>query len=129
MKRDKIEIIAKEVIDASIRVHRELGPGLLESVYQFCLAEELKLRGLMVRSEVFLPLTYRGRLLNKDFRIDLLIEEEIIIEVKSVDGIAPIHEAQLLSYLRLSGKWLGFLLNFNVPVMREGIRRRVNGFR
>jgi len=129
MKKDQIELCAKEIVDSAVQVHKELGPGLLESVYQYCLSEELRLRRVRVQQEVFLPLTYRGKELNKDFRIDMLIETEVIIEVKAVDVILPVHEAQLLSYLKLSRKWLGFILNFNVPVRKEGIRRRVNGYR
>jgi len=129
MVRSTIEQIAKQIIDASIFVHRELGPGLLESVYQCCLSEEIKLKGLKVLEEVYLPVSYRGKRLDKDFRIDILVEDEIVIEVKAVDIIVPVHEAQLLSYLKLSNKWLGFLLNFNVSIMKDGIRRRVNGYR
>jgi GxxExxY protein len=100
-----------------------MGPGLLESIYQSCLLEELLFRGIHVEKEVFIPLFYRNKPVQKDFRIDLLVEKEIILEIKAIEAIAPVHLAQILSYLKLGDKWLGFLLNFNVPVMKEGIRR------
>lgn len=129
MEKQQYDFYSGQIIDSAYQVHKEFGPGLLESVYQFCLAEELRRRNINTRQEVFLPLIYKGIPLNKDFRIDLLIEEEIIVEVKAVEALAPIHEAQLLSYLKLSNKWLGLLINFNVPVIKMGIRRMVNGYR
>jgi len=129
MEKQQYDFYSGQIIDSAFQVHKEFGPGLLESVYQFCLAEELRRRNIIIHQEVFLPLIYKGTPVNKDFRIDLLIEEEIIVEVKSVDALAPIHEAQLLSYLKLSDKWLGLLINFNVPVIKSGIRRMVNGYR
>ena len=129
MEKHQFDFYSGQIIDSAFQVHKEFGPGLLESVYQFCLAEELRQRNIRLREEVFLPLIYKGIPVNKDFRIDLLIEEEIIVEVKSVDTLAPIHDAQLLSYLKLSNKWLGLLINFNVPVIKAGIRRMVNGYR
>ena len=129
MEQPQFNFYSGQIIDSAFQVHKEFGPGLLESVYQFCLAEELRQRNIRLRQEVFLPLIYKGTPVNKDFRIDLLIEEEIIVEVKSVDALAPIHEAQLLSYLKLSNKWLGLLINFNVPVIKAGIRRIVNGYK
>jgi GxxExxY protein len=128
MKREKVENYAKQIVDSGYRVYKEVGPGLLESIYSQCLLDELKFRGIRVDQEVLVPLYYRGNKLNKDFRIDLLVENEIIIEVKSVECVLPVHVAQLISYLRLSDRRLGFLMNFNVPTYREGIRRIVNKY-
>jgi GxxExxY protein len=128
MEKQMIEFFVKQIVDAGYRVHKELGPGLLESVYLFCLVEELKIRGIKTEQEVFLQLFYRGNPINKDFRLDLLVENEIIIELKSVEILLPVHVAQVLSYLRLSNKRLGFLINFNVPVFKEGIKRYVNNY-
>lgn len=115
-----------ELVDSAICVHKAVGPGLLESVYEACLVYELRQRGIGVRSQVPVPVQYRGRNLEKGFRLDLLIEEKIIVEIKSVSMIMPIHRAQLLTYLRLSHKTLGLLLNFNVLLMKNGIERFVN---
>jgi GxxExxY protein len=123
MKKDQIEQFGKQIISSAYYVHKEMGPGLLESIYQSCLLEELLFRGIHVEKEVFIPLFYRNKPVQKDFRIDLLVEKEIILEIKAIEAIAPVHLAQILSYLKLGDKWLGFLLNFNVPVMKEGIRR------
>jgi GxxExxY protein len=128
MEKGEIEQYARHLVNASYRVHKELGPGLLESVYLFCMMEELKYRGINAEQEVLLPLHYRGHRLNKDFRIDLLVENEIIIEIKAVEILLPVHAAQLISNLKLSGKKLGFLINFNVAVFREGIHRYVNNY-
>jgi GxxExxY protein len=128
MEKQLMEFYAKQVVDAGYRVHKELGPGLLESVYLFCFMEELKIRGIEAEQEVFLQLFYRGNPLNKDFRLDLLVENEIIVELKSVEILFPVHVAQLLSYLRLSNKRLGFLINFNVSVFKDGIKRYVNNY-
>lgn len=128
MENIKIDYYAKQLVDAGYRVHKELGPGLLESGYLFCIMDELRLRGIHVEQEVLLPLYYRGNKLEKDFRIDILVENEIIIEVKAVEILLPVHTAQLISYLKLSGKRLGFLINFNVPAFKDGIHRYVNNF-
>ena len=120
--------LSKQILDASIFVHKELGPGLLESVYELCLAKELSLRNINVQRQVFLPIYYRGEELNKDFRMDLLVEDEIIIEMKAVEVLLPVHEAQIISYLKLADKRLGFLINFNVPLIKHGFRRFVNNF-
>jgi GxxExxY protein len=114
------------ILDSCITVHKAMGPGLLESVYQHCLSKELRLRNLKVESMVPVPLIYRGEELNKTFVIDLLIEGEIILEIKSMDGILPIHEAQILSYLKLANKRLGLRINFNVKLLKEGVRRFAN---
>ncbi len=121
-----IEQIAKLIVDASIKVHRALGPGLLESAYQYCLAYELRKRGLRVDCEVSLPVRYDGQLIDAGYRIDMFVENSIIIENKSVDQLLPIHEAQLLTYLKLRDCRLGFLLNWNVKLMKNGIKRMVN---
>ena len=128
MEKRAFEYYAKQIVDAGYRVHKELGPGLLETVYLFCFIEELKLRGIKAEQEVHLPLYYLGTKLNKDFRIDILVENEIIIEIKAVEKLLPVHIAQLISYLKLSDKRLGFLINFNVPVYKEGIHRYVNNY-
>jgi GxxExxY protein len=122
-----IEDIAKEIVDSAIKVHKALGPGLLEAAYQICLAHELMKRGLRVTCEVSLPIHYDGIDIDSGYRIDMLIEDCIIVENNVVDRIIPIHEAQLLTYLRLKGCWLGFILNWNVTRMKDGIKRLVNG--
>ena len=105
-----------------------MGPGLLEAVYQQCLSKELSLRNIKVRSMVPIPLIYKGYPLNKDYVIDLLVEEEIILELKAVESILPVHKAQIISYLKLADKRLGFLINFNVPLLKNGFSRFVNNF-
>ncbi|MBB6147143.1 GxxExxY protein [Silvibacterium bohemicum] len=119
--------LARQAVDSAIAVHSALGPGLLESTHQACLAHELRKRGLEVKIQVGLPVVYDGVRLELGYRIDILIAESVILEIKSIDAIAPIHRAQLLSYLRLSGCRLGLLMNFNVPLMKDGIVRMVNG--
>jgi GxxExxY protein len=128
IKRQHLNGIATMIFKASMSVHSEMGPGLLEAVYQHCMVRELKLRGLSVSQNAVVPLSYKGESLNKDYIIDLLVEDQIIIELKAVEGLLPIHEAQLLSYLKLANKQLGFLINFNVPLIKQGVRRFVNGF-
>ena len=120
-----IEAIATIIVDAVIAVHRVLGPGLLESAYQRCLIYELRKRGLRVEWEVSLPLKYDGQLIDAGYRIDIMVEGCIILENKVVERILPIHEAQLLTYLKLSGIKLGFILNWNVKLMKDGIKRMV----
>ena len=116
------------IIGAAIDVHKELGPGLLETVYEACLIEELNRRRLKVESQITFPLLYKGKKLDKEFRIDLLVEDDVIIELKAVNEILPVHEVQLVTYLKLTGKRLGLLINFNVPVLTKGVRRKVNHF-
>lgn len=116
-----------EIIAAAIDTHRHLGPGLLESVYEECMVVELEERGLQINRQLELPIIYKGKRLNSGYRIDSLINDEVIVELKSIQGIVPIHEAQLLTYLKLSQKRYGLLLNFNVPVMKQGLRRLLNG--
>jgi len=128
MNRERLNYLGGEILDASIHVHKELGPGLLESVYQWCLYLELTSRGISVKQEVSVPVIYKGKFSGKEFRIDLLVENEIIIELKAVEFVLPVHEAQLITYLKLADKRLGYLINFNVPVLKEGFKRYVNGF-
>ncbi|MGO9920104.1 MAG: GxxExxY protein [Isosphaeraceae bacterium] len=125
--KEEIEQTAEQVVDAMLKVHRALGPGLLESTYQVCLAHELRCRGIEVGCEVALPVRYGGIEIEAGYRIDMVVAECIIIENKSVQAMPPIHEAQLLTYLRLSGHRLGFLVNWNVPLIKDGIKRMVNG--
>ena len=125
---NQLNELSKVILDSSITVHREMGPGLLESVYHQCLARELHIRCINYSMLVPIPLIYKGCVLNKDYVIDLLIEESIVIELKAVEGLLPVHEAQIISYLKLSKKRLGFLINFNVPQLRDGFRRFVNNF-
>ena len=117
--------LSDQVIGAAIEVHPQLGPGLLESAYQACLAHELSLRGILFVSQLDLPLTYKGVQLDVGYRIDLLVDDKVIVELKAVEKVLPIHEAQLLTYLRLLRKPVGLLLNFSVPVLKDGIIRRV----
>lgn len=117
--------LTEQIIGAAIEVHRHLGPGLLESAYQKCLARELELRVIPFQRELILPVEYKGICADTGYRIDLLVANVVIVEVKSVAELAPIHEAQLLTYLRLSQKTVGLLLNFNVKLMNDGILRRV----
>ncbi len=124
--RAEVEGIAKQIVDTAIEVHRALGPGLLESAHQYCLAYELRKRGLQVQCEVVLPIRYDGQEIDAGYRIDMLVEDCIIIENKTVDQILPIHQAQLLTYLKLRNCRLGFLLNWHVPLLKHGIKRMVN---
>jgi GxxExxY protein len=119
--------ITEATIDAAIEVHRALGPGLLESAYVQCLCHELHLRGIPFACEQPLAVTYKGLRLDCGYRVDLIVADAVVVEVKVVDRIAPVHEAQLLTYLRLGGWKVGLLINFNVAVLRDGIRRRVLG--
>ena len=128
MNKDRFNRHSGEILDAAITVHKEMGPGLLESVYELCLLKELQLRNIFVENQVAVPLYYKGENLNKDFRIDILVEKEIIIELKAVDYLLPVHEAQIISYLKLTDKKLGFLINFNVPLLKEGFKRFVNHY-
>jgi GxxExxY protein len=118
--------ITGQIIDAAIKVHRALGPGLLESAYEACLMYELNKRGLIVRNQVALPVKYEDVVIEVGYRIDLLVAESVIVELKSVEEVVPIHKAQLLSYLKLSGKKIGLLINFNVELLKNGITRLAN---
>jgi GxxExxY protein len=120
-----VEALAREIIDAGLKVHQALGPGLLESAYEHCLMHELGLRGIAVRRQVPLPIRYRGVGLDAGYRLDMVVEDTIIIEIKSAEAYSRLHEAQLMTYLRLSGYRLGFLMNFNVTLFKQGLRRMV----
>jgi len=122
-----INALTSNVIGAAIEVHRALGPGLLESIYEECLCHEFSLRGLRYKRQQPLPIVYKNKTLDCGFRLDLVVEDQLILELKSCEKIEQIHRAQLMTYLKLSGLKLGLLLNFNVPAMREGIVRIVNG--
>jgi GxxExxY protein len=119
------EAVSNSIIGAAIRVHSELGPGLLESAYRASVAHELRLRNLEVETEVRLPIVYRGVKIDAGYRLDLLVEKNVIVELKAVDRLLRVHEAQLLSYLKLSNVNVGLLINFCVPQLRLGIRRLV----
>ena len=118
--------ISGAIIDSAMKVHTALGAGLLESVYEACLAHELRKRGLRVETQVALPVFYEGVKIDAGYRIDLLVESSVIVELKAVEQIAPIHQAQLLTYLKLSGKKLGLLINFNTVHLKNGIKRLIN---
>jgi GxxExxY protein len=117
------EGLSKETIGAAIEVHRQLGPGLLESAYEACLCHELRARSIPFASQVALPISFKGVKLDCGYRIDLCVNESVIVELKSIEKVTDLHRAQLLTYLRLSGKKVGLLLNFNVPVLKDGIVR------
>ncbi len=122
-----IKELTRETIGSAIEVHRELGPGLLESAYVECLCRELSLRQIPFLREVGLPVIYKGLKLDCGYRVDLLVADQVAVEAKSVETLLPVHDAQLLTYLRL-GRWpVGLLINFNVPVLKQGIHRRVLG--
>jgi GxxExxY protein len=123
----KINEMTEAVIAAAIEVHRHLGPGLLESTYEQCLCHELSLRGIPFEFQRPLPVVYKGIQLDCGYRIDLLVYGEIVIELKAVDALHPIHEAQLLTYLRLGNWKVGLLMNFNAPTLKDGLKRRVLG--
>ncbi len=126
MDKDPLNNVTSGIIGAAIDVHRALGPGLLESAYEACLAYELIQREMKVEQQKPLPLIYRDVQLDCGYRIDLLVDDAVILEIKSVDSLAPIHQAQLLSYLKLSGCEVGLLINFNVKLLKQGIVRMVN---
>ena len=122
----QINDISGQIVDAAMKVHSVLGPGLLESAYQACLAHELQGRGLAVRREVLVPVRYEGLVLDAAYRIDLLVEECVVVEVKAIAKIVPVHEAQLLSQIKLGDFRLGLLINFNVARLKDGIVRKVH---
>ncbi|GDX81441.1 hypothetical protein LBMAG42_32520 [Deltaproteobacteria bacterium] len=117
------EATTEQIIGGAIEVHRALGPGLLESAYRRCLMQELRLREVAVEAEVPVPLTYKGLALDCGYRLDLIVGNEVIVEVKCVAALLPIHTAQIVTYLRLTGKHIGLLINFNVPMLKDGLRR------
>lgn len=119
--------ITEQVIKCAIEVHKELGPGLMESVYEVCLVKLLREEGLHVKRQVAVPVYFKGERLDKEFIIDILVEDKVVLELKSLELILPVHEAQLVTYLKLADKRIGLLINFNVVLLKEGIRRRING--
>lgn len=121
----RTEVIASEIVDAAFSVHSTLGPGLLESVYEECLAYEFSERGLDFKRQHVLPIRYKGHQVESGLRLDFLVEERVLLEIKAVETLAKVHTAQLLTYLKLSGVHLGFLINFNVALIKNGIRRYV----
>jgi GxxExxY protein len=122
----RVNELTEKIIGAAIEVHRHLGPGLLESAYEECLCHELNLSGLRFQRQVSVPVAYKGLRLECAYRLDLLVEDLVIVEIKAVDELAPIHQAQVLTYLKAMGKEVGLLLNFNVPVLKDGIRRVIS---
>lgn len=128
MDRETLNGLSHRIIGSAIEVHSVLGPGLLESVYRACLLRELSGSGLKVLAEQIVPVMYKEVLLEGGYRLDLIVEDQIIVEVKSIEREAPVHRAQLLSYLRLTGKPLGLLINFNVPKLVQGVTRLINGY-
>jgi GxxExxY protein len=120
--------ITREIIGAAIEVHRQLGPGLLESSYRECLCRELVLRGIPFEREKPLPLEYKGMHFGCGYRLDLLVAGHIVVEIKAIEALAPIHDAQLITYLRIGGWRVGLLMNFNVAVLKNGIHRRILGY-
>ncbi len=127
-ENDRLDEISHRIIGAAIEVHRHLGPGLLESAYQSCLAFELKQLGLKLEEQKPLPVVYKEVKLDCGYRLDMVVEDEIIVEIKAIEKLLPIHDAQLLSYLRLARKKVGLLMNFHVPVLKNGLKRIVNEF-
>ncbi len=120
-----VDEVSKGVIGAAIEVHKTLGPGLLESIYEECLCHELDLRKIQFARQYEIPVTYKGVNLECGYRMDLLVADKVIVELKSVEKLMPIHDAQLLSYLKLTSRTVGLLINFNVPFLKQGIRRKV----
>jgi GxxExxY protein len=120
-----VEAIGRHIVDAGLKVHRALGPGLLESAYEHCLAHELQMRCLSVRRQLPMPIVFEGLQLDAGYRLDLLVGGAVVVEVKAVEALSRLHEAQLLTYLKLSEHRLGYLMNFNVPLFKEGLRRVV----
>lgn len=126
--RNRLNALSAEVLDACMCVHKEIGPGLLESVYEYALLKEFELRNIKAANRVAVELFYKGLSTGKFYEIDMLVEQEIIIELKAVENMHPFYDAQIISYLRLANKRLGFLVNFNVPLLKDGFRRFVNNF-
>jgi GxxExxY protein len=129
MDKNDIDInkITESIIGAAIEVHRHLGPGLLEAAYEECLCRELSLRAVSFKRQVPLPIIYKGIPLDCSYRLDLLVDERVVVEIKAIEVLLPIHDAQLLTYLKLGGWKIGLLINFNVPLLKDGIHRLANG--
>ncbi len=124
-KRYPLQALTRQIIGAAIEVHRHLGPGLLESAYETCLAYELRQLGLEVERQKPLPLVYKDIRLDQGYRLDMLVEGQVVVEIKVVDQLMPVHEAQLLSYMKLAGCRVGLLINFNVTLLKDGVKRRI----
>ena len=125
MSKCGVNDITERVIGAAIEVHRTLGPGLLESAYEACLCRELQLRNIQHQRQLSLPVSYKGITLESGYRLDLLVENQVVVEVKAIETLQPVHEAQVLTYMRLGGWHVGLLINFNVPLLKQGIKRVV----
>ncbi len=127
MKRlsEETEQLATCIVDSAFKVHSTLGPGLLESVYQICMVREIESRNVQVQQQVIVPIVYRGARLESGLRLDVLVQDRIVLELKAVATMLPVYDAQLLTYLKLADKDLGFLINFNVPLIKDGIRRQI----
>ena len=128
MDNNELNLLSRKILDSCIMVHKIMGPGLLESIYESCLMKELEIRNIKAKNQVVIPLIYKGYELSKELRIDILVEDEIILELKSSEFLHPVFEAQIISYLKLANKKLGFLINFNVPLLKDGFKRYVNNF-
>ena len=126
MLSPELEYIGKVVVNSAFKVHKELGPGLLEKIYEICLAHEIKKAGITVIRQLDIPIVYDGITFDEGFRLDLLVDDKIIVEVKAVDVVNPVWEAQIISHLKLTRKELGYLINFNVPLIKYGIKRFIN---
>ena len=120
---EQLDGIASQVVDSAFKIHKNFGPGLLESAYEACLIQELKKRGAKVESQVAVPMVYEGVKIDVGFRVDLLVEDRLVVELKAVETLLPIHEAQVLTYLKVTGNRLGLLINFNAPLIKKGIKR------
>ncbi len=125
--KEKCNELSNIILGSAIEVHKQLGPGLLESAYESCLCHELTGKNIEVKRQELLPINYKGENVDAGYRIDILVNDLVIVELKTVDIIIPIHRAQLMTYLKLSNKWLGLLVNFNVKLLKQGIERIVNG--
>jgi len=125
---NEINLITQKIIGAAIEIHRNLGPGLFESVYEECLCYELELKNISFERQRYIPVFYKEKTLDTGFRADLVVEDRIVVELKSVETLSPIHEVQVLNYLKLANLQVGLLINFNVPILKRGIKRVVNNF-
>jgi GxxExxY protein len=128
MDKNDLNSLSSAILDCCITVHKIMGPGLLESVYEQCLMKEFEIRNIHAENQVSIPLIYKGFEIAKEFKIDILVENEIVLELKSSEIMHPVYEAQIISYLKLADKRLGFLINFNVPLLKDGFKRYVNHF-
>ena len=125
--KEELNLITEKIIGAAIEVHKYLGPGLFEQAYEKCLCQEFELRRINFEKQKYMPVSYKGQTIDCSYRIDLIVESKVIVELKSVSSILPIHKLQILNYLKLSNMLLGLIINFNVPKLKEGIKRVING--